>query len=80
MKLLAIETASEACSVALWLDGVVHERHVVEPRRHAALVLGMVDELLSDGQQLLLGHDGVGGWVLVMFRVLASTIRHRSST
>lgn len=53
MKLLALETASEACSVALWTDGEVHERHVVEPRRHAALVLGMVAELL-DGAGLRL--------------------------
>ena len=34
MKLLAFETATEACSVALYLDGEVRERFEVAPRRH----------------------------------------------
>ena len=35
MKLLAFETATEACSVALYLDGEVRERFELAPRRHA---------------------------------------------
>ncbi len=48
MKLLALETATEACSIALWLDGDVLERHELAPRRHAELALAWVDELLSE--------------------------------
>jgi len=48
MKLLAIETATEACSVALWLDGEVRERFEVAPRRHTELVLPWADELLAE--------------------------------
>lgn len=48
MKLLAIETATEACSVALWIDGDVHERYVIAPRRHAELALPWADALLAE--------------------------------
>ncbi len=48
MKLLAIETATEACSVALWIDGEVRERHAIAPRRHAELVLPWADGLLAE--------------------------------
>jgi tRNA threonylcarbamoyladenosine biosynthesis protein TsaB len=45
---LAIETATEACSVALALRGEVRERYEIAPRRHAELVLPMLDELLAE--------------------------------
>lgn len=48
MKLLAIETATEACSVALYLDGELREEYRLAPREHARLVLGMADALLAD--------------------------------
>jgi len=48
MKLLAFETATEACSVALWLDGEVHERFELAPRRHAELSLPWAGQLLAD--------------------------------
>lgn len=48
MRLLAFETATEACSVALWLDGEVRERFEVAPRRHAELALPWAEGLLAD--------------------------------
>jgi len=49
MKLLAFETATEACSVALWIDGDVRERFELAPRRHAELALPWAQALLSEG-------------------------------
>lgn len=48
MKLLAFETATEACSVALYLDGEVRERFEIAPRRHAELSLPWADALLAE--------------------------------
>jgi tRNA threonylcarbamoyladenosine biosynthesis protein TsaB len=48
MKILAFETATEACSVAVYVDGAVRERHEVAPRRHAALALPWADALLAE--------------------------------
>lgn len=48
MKLLAIETSTEACSVAVYVDGAIRERHELAPRRHTQLVLPWADELLAD--------------------------------
>ena len=46
MKTLAIDTATEGCSVALWDNGELSTSVKVEPRMHADLILGMVEELL----------------------------------
>ena len=48
MRLLAFETATEGCSVALWLDGTVHERFEIAPRRHAELALPWAEGLLAE--------------------------------
>ena len=48
MKLLAFETATEACSVAVWDDGRVLERFEIAPRRHAELALPWAEDLLAE--------------------------------
>lgn len=48
MNLLAIETATEACSVALVHGDEVIARSELAPRRHAERVLPMADELLAE--------------------------------
>ncbi|MFO7640343.1 MAG: tRNA (adenosine(37)-N6)-threonylcarbamoyltransferase complex dimerization subunit type 1 TsaB, partial [Candidatus Competibacteraceae bacterium] len=48
MKLLALETATDACSAAVWVDGAVLERYELAPRRHAALILPMSEAVLAE--------------------------------
>jgi tRNA threonylcarbamoyladenosine biosynthesis protein TsaB len=48
MKLLAIETSTEACSVAVLIDGRIRERFEIASRRHTELVLPWADELLAE--------------------------------
>lgn len=48
MKLLAFETSTEACSVALYTDGDVVERFEIAPRRHTELALPWVEALLDE--------------------------------
>jgi tRNA threonylcarbamoyladenosine biosynthesis protein TsaB len=47
MNLIAIETATELCSVALLHQQQVTERSLLAPRKHAELVLDYLDELLA---------------------------------
>ncbi len=44
--MLALETSTAACSVALSVHGVVHVDHRIEPRQHNRLILSMIDALL----------------------------------
>lgn len=48
MKILAIDTATEACSAALYIDGEVASEYKLAPREHTQLILPMVDRLLTD--------------------------------
>ena len=60
MRVLALETATEACSVALWLDGAIIERHEIAPRGHADRVLAMMEAVLAEGGVALRDLDGIG--------------------
>ena len=59
MKLLAIDTSTEACSAALTIDGETIERYRLAPRQHTRLILPMIDELLSDSGLKIGDVDGV---------------------
>lgn len=48
MKILALDTATENCSAALWIDGHVLHRELEAERGHAELILSMIDELLRE--------------------------------
>jgi tRNA threonylcarbamoyladenosine biosynthesis protein TsaB len=48
LRILALETATAACSAALYIDGTVSERYELAPREHALLILPMVDALLAE--------------------------------
>lgn len=48
MKLLAVDTATEACSAALLIDGEIRQQYKLAPREHSHLILPMVDQLLAE--------------------------------
>ena len=48
MKLLAVDTSSLACSVALLADEKVTERHAEQAREHTRLLVPMIRELLAE--------------------------------
>jgi len=50
MKLLAIDASTEACSAALIISDKSIERYEVAPRKHAELILPMIDSLLSEAE------------------------------
>ncbi|EMH4149001.1 tRNA (adenosine(37)-N6)-threonylcarbamoyltransferase complex dimerization subunit type 1 TsaB [Providencia stuartii] len=52
-RILAVDTATEACSVALLCDGEIISRFAVSPREHTQKVLPMVDEVLSQAEVTL---------------------------
>ncbi len=47
MKILAIETATDACSAALLIDDSVEQELRIAPREHAKIILPMIDRLLA---------------------------------
>ena len=48
MNLLALETSTECCSVALECNGEIVARSEYAPRRHAELLLPMCEEVLAE--------------------------------
>jgi len=47
MKILALDTSTEACSVAAWEDGAVQEKFEIVRQGHSLRLLPMVDEVLA---------------------------------
>lgn len=59
MKLIALDTSSDLCSVALWLDGELREREELAGQRHTELALPMAHALLAEAGVRLGDLDGV---------------------
>ncbi|WP_226570604.1 tRNA (adenosine(37)-N6)-threonylcarbamoyltransferase complex dimerization subunit type 1 TsaB [Mangrovibacter yixingensis] len=47
MRILAIDTATEACSVAVWNDGKTYAHFELCPREHTQRILPLVQDLLN---------------------------------
>lgn len=58
-KILALDTSTDACSVALWLDGEVIGDFRVIPRQHTKELLPMVSTLLAGAQLSVAQLDAI---------------------
>jgi tRNA threonylcarbamoyladenosine biosynthesis protein TsaB len=58
VKLLAFDTATEACTAAVWIDGNAFERTELG-RRPAERLLLLIDEVLAEAQIALSGLDAI---------------------
>ena len=59
VKLLGIETATEACSAAVLVNDEVVERFEISPRKHNELILPMCEAVLADAGISLRQLDGI---------------------
>ncbi|MEP1446998.1 MAG: tRNA (adenosine(37)-N6)-threonylcarbamoyltransferase complex dimerization subunit type 1 TsaB [Paraglaciecola sp.] len=60
MKILVIDTATEACSVALEVDGQVYNRFEICPQQQSQRILPMIDEVLKEANLGLQNIDYLG--------------------
>lgn len=77
--ILAIETATDACSVAVYSDGEYQQCHELVPREHSHRLFGMLDELLPHGKLREQGIDaiayGSGPGSFTGLRIVASAVQ-----
>jgi tRNA threonylcarbamoyladenosine biosynthesis protein TsaB len=59
MRLLALETSTEYCSVALWQDGALTSRCELVGQKHSELLMPMLDGVLREAGVKLGELDGV---------------------
>jgi tRNA threonylcarbamoyladenosine biosynthesis protein TsaB len=59
VRVLALDAATEACSVALLVDGDVIARTIESGKSSALKILSMVEEVMAEGQVSLSMLDGV---------------------
>ena len=56
---IALETATAACSAAVWLNGDIKWRFEIAPQRHSEIILLFIDELLIEAGIQLKEVDAV---------------------
>jgi tRNA threonylcarbamoyladenosine biosynthesis protein TsaB len=59
MKVLALETSTTACSIAIQCDEAIFTRHIVAPMQQAKLILPIIDELLQESHLTLQSLDAI---------------------
>lgn len=59
MRVLALETSTEHCSVALWQDGNITSRCELAGQKHSEVLVEMLDELLRGEDVKLAQMDGI---------------------
>lgn len=79
LKILALDTATDACSAALLIDNQIHEQFLVAKQQHAALILPMLDQLLQTHELSLSQLDAVafscGPGSFTGIRIAASVVQ-----
>ncbi|HXH55502.1 MAG TPA: tRNA (adenosine(37)-N6)-threonylcarbamoyltransferase complex dimerization subunit type 1 TsaB [Gammaproteobacteria bacterium] len=79
IKLLAIDTATDACSVALYVNDQILERFSIAARTHTRLLLPMIDDLLKEAAITLAEIDafafGRGPGSFTGIRIACSVIQ-----
>ncbi len=79
VKILALETSTDACSVALMINDTVIERYQLAPREHSKLILPMLQLLLAEAQlklsQLNAIAFGCGPGSFTGVRIAASLVQ-----
>lgn len=63
LKILALDTSTEYCSAALWIDGRASQRLEHAGQRHSQLLLPMVDELLREAGLSIRAMDAIAAAV-----------------
>lgn len=59
MKLLALDTSSVACSVAVGIDDAIIERYEEQPREHTRLLVPMIQGVLQEAELTLSELDAI---------------------
>lgn len=59
MNILAIETSTEYCSVALWQDGTIISRCDLVGQKHSEVLMEMLDGMLKDAGCRIQDMDGI---------------------
>jgi tRNA threonylcarbamoyladenosine biosynthesis protein TsaB len=59
VKLLALDTSSVACSVAVSIGDTVFERHEEQPREHTRLLVPMIQAVLQESEVALSELDAI---------------------
>ena len=60
MKILALDTSTEYCSLAVWQDSDVLERELLAGQQHSDRILPLLRELLAEAGLSLTQLDGIG--------------------
>ena len=59
MKILAIETATDACSASLLIDDQCYTKFELAPRRHTQLILPQIEQVLAEADINLHALDAI---------------------
>jgi tRNA threonylcarbamoyladenosine biosynthesis protein TsaB len=59
MRILALETSTEYCSVAVWQDGEIFSHSKRVGQKHSEVLIGMVDDVLNEAGVALGQLDGI---------------------